>query len=172
MADNLISVGKLGKPHGISGAFRFLLTRDLKSKKKLPNHFLVENKGNTVPFFIQSIEWVGMCDGFLKFEDVSSPEQAKLYSGKELFLRQSDVALLFKKDAVGLSFLVGFLVIDSVQGAIGAIEEIVDNPGQTLLIVRNESKEYIIPYVEEFILEENTKKKELLVQLPDGLLEI
>lgn len=172
MADNLISVGKLGKPHGISGAFRFLLTRDIKSKKKLPTHFLIESKGNTTPFFVQSLEWVGLNDGFLKFEDISSPEQAKLYSGKELFLRDTDVVLLFKKDAVGLSFLEGFKVIDSAQGAIGTITEVVDNPGQTLLIIHSDSKEYIIPYVEEFIIEENTRKKELRVQLPEGLLDI
>jgi hypothetical protein len=54
MADNYTSVGKIRKPHGLSGAFNFTLTRELKSLRKYPTHFFMEVKGGFVPYFIAS----------------------------------------------------------------------------------------------------------------------
>ena len=71
MAEQHISVGKLGKPHGLSGAFRFLLHRELKSKKKFPNHFFILQKGNFLPWFIKEIEWLGFDSGFILFEEIN-----------------------------------------------------------------------------------------------------
>jgi 16S rRNA processing protein RimM len=167
-----IPIGKLGKPHGISGAFRFLFFRDLKSKKKLPTTVFLDVKGNFVPFFIKSIELKGWNDGFIKFEDITTPEAAKLYSGRELFLPEELATQLFKPDANELEYLSGYKVLVAEQGEIGAIARLEEGPAQVLITVSNGTKEWMIPLVDEFIIKIDKRKKELHLQLPEGLLDI
>jgi len=173
MAEKTISVGKLGKPHGISGAFRFLLDRPFKNKKKTSPYFLIENKGAMLPFFVVSIEWLGMNDGFVQFEEIKSPEEARKYSGTALFLYEKEAEVLFAKHKDQIGFLVGYTLIDEQLGEVGMIAELFDNPAQLLASVTTaEGSEVMIPLPDEFIVDIDKRKKELIVDLPEGLLEI
>lgn len=167
--EKYISVGKLGKPHGLSGAFRFFLDRELKSRNKLPAHFLLNQKGSYMPWFIKKIEWTGFNEGYILFEEVASPEKGKQYTGTGLFLSEKDTNQYFKKDAGSLDYLNGYKAIDETDGEIGVIEDVVENPGQVLLSITRDGKEIMIPFVEEFIVSLNKRKKEIVLSLPEGL---
>ena len=169
-SEKYISVGKIGKPHGLSGAFRFFLDRELKSTNKIPGHFLLDMKGNFMPWFITSVEWTGFNEGYILFEEISSPEKGKQYTGTELCLSEKDISTYFRKDALSLDYLTGYKVIDEEEGELGLIEEVVENPGQVLLSINHQGKEIMIPFVEEFIVTLNKRKKELILSLPEGLL--
>ncbi|MDB5281866.1 MAG: rimM [Bacteroidota bacterium] len=170
--EKYISIGKLGKPHGISGAFRFLLERELKSKSKVPKHFMLEIKGSFLPWFIKNIEWVGFNDGFILFDEIINPENAKKYSGCALYLGEKDVNAFFKKDADSLHELIGYKVSDEVAGELGLIEDVFENPGQILLSINYNGKEIMIPFVDDFVLELNKRKHTILFSLPEGLLDL
>jgi len=170
MTGSLISVGKLGKPHGLSGAFRFLLHRELKNKKKTPKYFLLKKGSNPAPYFIKQIEWNGFNEGFINFEEVTTPEQAKQLAGTELLMYENEVNTLFRKDADDLSYLNNFKVIDQAFGYIGTVSEMIESPGQTLLSIAE--KNIMIPLVDDFIVEINKRKKEILLDLPEGLLDL
>lgn len=172
MAEQFISVGKLGKPHGISGAFRFLLHRELKSKKKFPSHFMIQQKGSFLPWFIKEVEWLGFSEGFILFEEISTPEKAKQYSTSQLFLSEKDVASFFKKDVSGINYLVGYKAMDEKEGELGVVGEVIENPGQILCLVKKGVDEIMIPFVEEFISKIDKRKKEITFNLPEGLLEL
>lgn len=165
-------VGKLGKPHGISGAFRIYMQRELKSSLRFPKHFLVLEKGNLLPWFVIKVEWIAFNEGFIWFEEITTPEKAKQYSGRELFLTEKDINTYFKKDSESYGFLIGYKASDEDLGQIGTIEEIIENPGQILLAIRSGENEVLVPLVDEFITEVNKKKKEIVLNLPEGLLEL
>jgi 16S rRNA processing protein RimM len=169
--EQYISVGKLGKPHGLSGAFRFFLDRELKSKNKAPAHFLLNLKGSFMPWFIKSIEWGGFSEGFIVFEEITSREKGKQYAGIELYLSEKDINTYFKKDADSLDYLKGYKAIDEAEGEIGVIEEVVENPGQLLLSVIKNGTEIMIPFVEDFVVNLNKRKKEIVLSLPEGLID-
>jgi 16S rRNA processing protein RimM len=170
-SDN-ISVGKLGKPHGVNGAFRFYLQRNLKNTKKLPKHFLVQEKGSLLPWFIAKIQWVDHNEGFITFEEITTPEKAKLYSGRELYLSPKDVATYFKKEEGEFEYLIGFTAIDEETGEIGIIEELIENPAQILMQVRSPKGEILIPLVDDFVVDVNEETKEIILTLPEGLLDL
>lgn len=171
-SEQYIAVGKLGKPHGLSGAFRFLLQRELKNKRKAPPYFALEVKGSWLPFFIASIEWTGFNEGLILLEEINNPEKARRYSGTELFLSAKDAEAYLRKDAGTLDYLVGFKAIDEQQGEIGLITEMIDNPGQVLLSIEGKTGEVMIPFVEDFVVSLNKKKKEIRFNLPEGLLDL
>ncbi len=170
--EEYITVGKLGKPHGIRGAFRFSLYEGLKSKKKAPKHFWLESSGSFLPWFIQKIEWTGGEEGIINFEEITSPEKAHIYSGCEVFLTRADARQYLKKKDTGFDYLIGFMALQDKDELIGIIEEISDATGQTLLSVNKNGKEVIIPLVDDFVVSINKKKKEIIFDLPEGLLEL
>ena len=170
MAEFYISVGKLGKPHGISGAFRFLLHRELKKLQKLPRYFIFSPSNNPVPRFINKVEWITDKEGLITFEDVTNPENAKQLSGSELYLIEKDFTKWFISDEGELDFLKGYLVLDEEGNAVGYIEEIIEHPGQSLLTIQN--KDVLIPFVEDWVLKLNKRKKEITFRLPEGLLDL
>jgi 16S rRNA processing protein RimM len=169
-SEKYISVGKIGKPHGLGGAFRFFLDRELKNKNKVPGHFLLNLKGSFMPWFITTVEWTGFNEGYILFEEVSSPEKGKQFTGTELCLSEKDISTYFKKDALSLDYLNGYKVTDEDEGEIGIIEEVIENPGQVLLSINRNGKEIMIPFVEDFIVSLNKRKKEIVLSLPAGLI--
>ena len=170
--EKYIAIGKLGKPHGISGAFRFLLHRELKAKSKTPKYFMLEIKGSYLPWFIKSIEWTGFGEGIILFDEIINPEKAKQYTACELFMPEKDVNTFFKKDAESLHELIGYNVSDQDAGELGLIIDVFENPGQVLLSINYNGKEIMIPFVDDFVLELNKRKKTILFSLPEGLLDL
>lgn len=172
MTESYISVGKLGKPHGIRGAFRFLLHRELRTKTKMPLHFMLLHKGSYLPFFITESEWTGFNEGIILFEEISTPEKAKQYSGSQLWLDEKTVNRLFKKTGDDLSFLVGWLATDEAGEEIGTIETIEENPGQVLATLNCNGRQVYIPLADDFILNTDKRKKQISLALPEGLLDL
>jgi 16S rRNA processing protein RimM len=168
-SEKYISIGKIGKPHGLSGAFRFFLDREPKNKNKLPGHFLMNLKGDFTPWFVKTVEWTGFNEGFILFEEIASPEKGKQYTNTEICLGEKDISAYFKKDAQSLDYLEGYKAIDEDEGEIGLITEVVENPGQVLLLISKDGKEIMIPFVEDFVVKLDKRKKEMILSLPEGL---
>ena len=167
MADH-ISVGILRKPHGLSGAFNFSLTRELKSLKKHPAHFFLEGKGGFVPYFISSFDLKDMFTGLLTFEEVDSVEKAKQLTGCELYLNEKLVNSFFKKDTDDYGFLIGYAAWDGDRelGTVSAIEEL---PGQVLAVLDVAGAEVMVPLVDDLVVEIDKRKKKVVFELPEGL---
>lgn len=172
MAEKYLAVGKIGKPHGIAGAFRFLLWRTLKSNRKTPPHFMLLQKGHYTPYFIEHIEWQDWESGFIKFEEITSPEQAKQYSGSELFITPADADRYFKKDANELQELLHYQLHDTTSGITGEVIELNETLAQILVTIKGPEREHLIPLAEDFIVEINKRKKIIIATLPEGLLDL
>jgi 16S rRNA processing protein RimM len=67
---------------------------------------------------------------------------------------------------------VGYALVDIALGQIGILKALEELPNQIMLITRYKDKDVLIPAVEEFIIEIDDKKKLVLLDLPQGLLEI
>lgn len=171
MAEQYISVGKLGKPHKLSGAFRFYFYNALRNKKKFPKNFLLYVRGSFLPFFVKSNKWKSNTEGFIAFEEIITPEMARNYSGSEIYLMQDEAKKYFGTDEDYLA-LIGYKIIGEDDEQIGTITELYENPANVLASVKINGREVLIPLAEEFILKKDSKKKTLKVSLPEGLLEL
>lgn len=165
-------IGKLGKPHGISGAFRFTFHREPKNKKNLPKHFFIPSKGGIVPFFVKSLDMKGFDDGLIRFEDITNPETAKLYTNKELFLTEAEIEKWFKKNSSEFDYLPGYMINDATLGDLGMVKEVIESPGQILISFDYEGEERMVPLVDDFVIEVNMPEKTLKLDLPDGILDL
>jgi 16S rRNA processing protein RimM len=169
MSDNYTSVGILRKPHGLSGAFSFMLTRELKSLKKYPNHFFLEVKGTFIPYFVSKIDLKDIFSGYINFEDVNSVEKAKVLVNSELYLDEKAVSTFLKKVAEEYSFLIGYTAYDK-ETELGPIQDILSHPAQILAEISVNGNEVLIPIVDDLVIEIDKRMKKIVFDVPVGLI--
>lgn len=163
---DLTTIGKTIKPHGIAGEilceFSLVLGDD-----NLPEYFIIEDEGILVPFFIDSFRERAKFSAFVHLEGITDERTARLLCGKEIL---TDKAINCGEDDIeyGLSFLIGFTVVDRTYGDIGKVTAIDDSTVNTLMAVGDR----LIPAQEAFITKIDNTKKIIYTQLPEGLLDI
>jgi 16S rRNA processing protein RimM len=131
--------------------------------------FIEETKNSYLPYFIQSAKAKDSTESYIKLEGVETKEAAHRFVQKQVWLQQADFEKVAgKRSMIGL---LGFVIIND-NSRIGTVEEVIEQPHQVLLRTTYNGKEAYIPLHEETLLKIDRKKKEVLVALPDGLLDV
>jgi 16S rRNA processing protein RimM len=169
--ENYISVGKLSKPHGISGALVFLLDFELQDEENFPPHFFIEKKGMYTPLFIHSYSLNNDLSGYIQFEEINSRTDATPLTGKEIFLLEKDVEQYFAEEEEGYEVLIGYTVFDN-ETKIGTIIDIEEMPMQIMAVVKIGEEEHLIPLAEDWVVGIKEEEKIIILDLPEGLLDL
>ncbi len=103
------------------------------------------------------------------FEDITSINDAEKLVNHYCLVRKDDLPQDWDKS--DSSKYAGFTVYDSINGEIGVVLRVEDNPAHPLLVVNYHDHEILIPLVDDFIVDFNEDDKVLLLDLPKGLLE-
>ena len=167
---NDILLGRIIKVSGFEGAVTVKLERLFS--EKLPNmeSVFLEIEGRPVPFFISDVDYSGADILRLKFDGYNSSGKVAEFIGCRLFLTSPET---FNNKIEEINSLVGYKVVTSENITIGAINEVIQNPGQWLLSVISDSdKTILIPLHEDFIVKIDNAKKLLIMELPEGLTDI
>jgi len=110
----------------------------------------------------------------LKLEGFKDRNKAEEWIKKYLYI-SSEYLVTNEEEDDGKPFLkelLGAEVIDQTLGAIGVVKDFSSNGVQDLLIVEGTEKTYQIPLVTEFWLEFNREENKIVMNLPEGLLDV
>lgn len=108
----------------------------------------------------------------LKLEHFKDRTEAEKWINQYLYISSEYLISDEDDDKPFLKELLGVEVIDKTLGSIGVVQDFSSNGVQDLLVVKGPEKTYEIPLVSEFWLEFDREAKTILMNLPDGLLEI
>lgn len=163
-------IGKFVSTFGLQG--ELVLKHNLGKKtslKGLQALFIEEKKDSFIPWFIESAKIKSEEEIYIKLEGVSVKEQANKLTQKQVWLPEPD----FKKFS-SKSSPINFLNYEIVENdkVLGKIVEVIEQPHQILCRIDFNGKEAFIPLHEETILKIDKKKQQVIVELPEGLLEI
>ncbi len=161
---DFIAVGMVAKSHGTKGEVRIQLTENVKLKQWA----FLEFQGKPVPFYIEAISG-SKDEPVVQLQGINTPDKSQELAGKAVLMPKEQVKRSKAKQAASV---IGYILIDAQLGEIGALESVEELPQQTLLVTTYNGKQVLIPAVEEFIADINDKKKRILLELPEGLLEI
>lgn len=164
------NIGKFVAVHGLKG--ELLLKHELGKKtslKGLQAIYIEERKTSFLPWFIETTKIKSDEELYIKLDGVPTREAALKLVQKKIWLREAD----FKKFAArsAPSGLLGYMIINN-DARLGEILELIEQPHQLLCRLEIKGKEVLIPLHEETLQKVNHTKKEVLVELPDGLLDI
>ena len=163
-------IGKIVAIHGLKG--ELLLKHSFGKKtalKGLQAVFIEEKKDSLIPWFVQSAKIKNEEETYIKLEGVDTRELAAKLSQKEIWLPEPE----FKKFAArsAPAGMLGYTIINDKE-SIGEILEVIEQPHQLLCRLSIKGKEVLIPVNESTLKNIDHKKKQVVVLLPEGLLDI
>ena len=123
------------------------------------------------PLFVEKLEMNREESGFVHFEEFKDRNQAILHSNLDIYLSEQDAEKYFDEDESDLEFLIGYTAFDN-ETQFGTIIAIDEMPMQTFAVVENGEKEHLIPLVDDFVIDIIKKKKHIIFDLPEGLLDL
>jgi 16S rRNA processing protein RimM len=169
--ENCFYLGKIVKKYSFKGELLVKLdTDDPEIFTKMESVF-VEHHKNLIPFFIASCSLHKSALLRIQFEDVTSEAKADELLGCELYL-----PLNLLPPLSGNKFyyheVIGYTIKDADFGNIGILKGINDTTAQALFEIDHKGQEVLIPINDDFIKEVDRKQKFILLQVPDGLIEL
>lgn len=165
-------VGIILKPHGLKGHVVFKFYNKSINYEEA-EHFFIEFNGAELPFFVEEIK--KLPKGYkIKFEEINTLKEAEEIVQKELLLRQEEIKKLSLKQQVLSEVLIGFTAYDSTKDeVIGIVSTILENKYQDVLEIKHASgKNILVPFVEVFIKEIDKENRKIILNIPEGLLEV
>ena len=131
----------------------------------------VEYDNNLVPFFIEKSNLQKSNLLRVKFEEVDSEEDAEDLLKCDLYLPLNLLPEL-SEDQFYFHEVIGFTVEDVNYGTVGTLTGINDTTSQALFEIEKDNKEILIPMNDEFLQKVDKKNKKIIVQTPEGLIDL
>lgn len=167
---NYLRLGKLVAVHGLNGEMLLMHNLGRKSSlKDLQAVFTEQPNQSFLPWFILKTKIKSAEETYISLETISDREQAKKLLQKELWIPEEEFKRLSAKSSP--VNLLGYTIINE-QKPLGEILELIEQPHQLLARIEVNKKEVLIPITENFLKKTDHKKKELILNLPDGLLDV
>ncbi len=107
----------------------------------------------------------------IKFSEISSPESAEELRGCLISVSREMLPPV-DEDEFYLMDLVGFRVLDETGTLLGTVKNVYDYPANDLIEIDYNGKDVLIPLVDEFIRLIEFDEKYLMIQVPEGLLDL
>ena len=165
--EDVYKIGRLGKAHGVKGEVLFQFDDDIFDTTDA-DYLILEIDGILVPFFMEEYRFRNDSLALVKFCDVDTQQRASELTGCDVYFPRS----LSDEDETNVSWaeLVGYSLIDSNSGkTIGEIAAIDDTTINILFELTNGK---LIPASEELIQQIDTKRHQIEINLPQGILEL
>lgn len=168
----LTTIGYIQKTFGFSGQVSLNLDVQILNTAHFPKFLWFLRFGKPVPYLIKEFKVNKDRSVVLSFEDIDDEQSAQHLKGLSCLMEEELYADYFEAEE-SYDYLLDFQVFDLEKGFIGNIVDVLENDnGHDNLQLDFEGNEILIPFVDRIILEINEKKKEIRVDLPEGLLDL
>ena len=169
--DSCYELGLITRPHGLKGEVQIHLDVDYPEDYEELESVFVEIHKQLVPFFISSFHLIKDQKAIVQFDDIDSFEAAEKVKGARLFLPLNTLPEL-DEGQFYFHEVVGYKIVDNTLGELGEVLTFNDASAQTIMVMEYSEKEVLIPVVEGILLKADHTKKQILVDLPEGLLDV
>ena len=164
--EEVYKIGRIGKAHGVKGEVTIQLTDDVFDRVDA-DYLVLDIDGILVPFFIEEYRFRSDNVALMKFEDIDTQDRAQELTGCDVYFPR---ALADEDDAPTLTFLVGFDVIDAINGkTVGRIAAIDDSTANLLFELADGR---LLPAADELISDIDQFGRTITMNIPEGLLEL
>jgi 16S rRNA processing protein RimM len=169
--DDCFYLGKIAKKFSFKGEVLIYLDTDEPELYGNMESVFVDFNNNLVPFFIEHSSQHKNDFLKVKFEEIDSEAEADEIIGAGVYL---PLSMLPKLEGNKFYFheVIGFNVFDQRIGNIGKIVSINDTTSQPLFEILFNEKEILIPMIDQFIVEVNRKEKQIILNTPEGLVDL
>nr|WP_314678145.1 ribosome maturation factor RimM [uncultured Capnocytophaga sp.] len=164
-------VGTIVSKFSFKGEVLVKIDTDDSSLLENRESVFVELGRELIPFFIQKCSYHKANLLRIKFEEVDTERDAEALLKQSLFL---PLSLLPKLSGNKFYYheVIGFEVVDVNYGRVGVITHVNDQSSQPIFEIEHEGQQILIPLHDDFLKEVNRKDKRIIVEAPEGLIEL
>ncbi|NCT18370.1 MAG: 16S rRNA processing protein RimM [Flavobacteriaceae bacterium CG_4_8_14_3_um_filter_34_10] len=164
-------LGKIVRKYSFKGEVLIKLDTDEPELYTQMESVFVDLNKNLIPFFIEKSALHKSTLLRVQFEDIDSEKKADDLIGLEVYLPLAELPQL-EDDQFYFHEIIGYMVKDIHFGKVGILKGINDSGAQALFEIDREGKEILIPLNDDFIEKVDKKNKILLLDTPEGLIDI
>ncbi len=168
----LVELGRVQKPHGLKGELCIELYADSPFLFEGIKRVYLQLPGKK-PKPCELLEWRPHQGRALILVDrCQGRDQAEAWRGAEVLARERDLPEP-DEDEVSPEELIGLPVVHANGTRVGTLADIQDVAGQELWFIHDdEGREILLPAVEEFVLDIDLDEGVIVIDPPEGLLEL
>ncbi len=163
------AVGFLKRPFANSGSLSMVMNDNLEELIYDLEHVFIFVDGSYLPYFIENVE--EKVDCIIKFEEVDNPETATTLSNKKIYITEDQFGDYDPTEISMNGDLVDYKVFNQKE-FVGLVKNVEIFPSQIMINVDVNGFDKLIPLVPTFIIDINNKKEEILLDLPEGILDL
>ena len=170
-----VLIGHTRKAHGLAGELKLSIEERYIEDFLKNERIFLDVKGTKIPYFIANVRGKG--ELILQLEDVADRDAALMLQGREVFLREKDLLhdsereLEFEEETLEYEHLTGYTLVDQTLGPIGAIDEVLEMPQQEMAFLKYRNREVLVPLNEQLIVRIDESARQVIMDLPEGLLD-
>ncbi|NND93535.1 MAG: 16S rRNA processing protein RimM [Flavobacteriales bacterium] len=166
-----VRIGRVSRLHGYKGEVSLKFDSGFEHILNELDHIFLPINKKPVPLFIESLRYTPQGYALVFFEGIDSQNEAEKIRGCEIWIDEKSIS---KKNAVdqGPQELIGYSVEDDSLGSVGEVDEIVEHPGNTFLVVNRHNGQILIPMHQEIIRTVDHKQRIIHIVAPEGLIEL
>ena len=172
MADRLVAIGEIGRPHGLRGELRVTPLTDRPERFEALGECVLwdQARDRREPCRIKAARVLG--DALVvAVAGYDSPEAAGTLTGRLLAVPESQA--LPPPDGYFYPWqLVGCRVLTEDGREVGRVLRIEGSPAQDLWVVGDGLREHLVPAVAEIVREVDLGRRRVVIRPPEGLLDL
>ena len=167
--NNPLPFGRVVKPHGMKGLLKIKPYRpDSDGLLRVRNVVLtVGDQSRKVAVRSARADRLGF---LLALEGCGTRQQAEQWRGAEVALPRQELEPL-GTDEFYVEDCVGLQAFDSEGRSLGVVARLEGTPAHDILVIRDSSRELLVPVAAGFVLEVDLDLQRIVLDLPEGLPE-
>lgn len=158
----MVYVGEIVNTHGIKGELRIISDFKYKDSVFIENKklYLGKRKQEVIIKTYRKHKNYDM----VTFEGITDINDAIPFKGDEVFVKREDLDIdgYVDEDIIGLN-------VYNEDKLIGIVDNIMKNK-QEILVIKDDNKSYLVPFVDEFVINIDLDNKRMDIKVIEGLL--
>lgn len=171
--EEVFKIGRFAKTHGVKGELALLASSDLFEKSDEDLYIVCDIDGILVPFYVESYRYKSDSVVLVKLDYVNNEESAREFINKEVYFPSAFIPQ--EDDLIGditWDNFIGYTVSDKKHGLLGKVVDVDESTINILLHIDYNGNTLMFPAAEELINEVDHSAKQLVVFVPEGLLDL
>lgn len=164
-------LGKIVKKYSYKGEVVLKLDTDEPDIYENLDAVFLDLGKKLLPFFIETSLLQKGNQMRIRFEDVNNEADADAILKTDVYLPLNLLPKL-TGDQFYFHEIIGFILEDVNYGEVGKITSINDKTAQDLFVIEKDDSEILIPMIDDFIQKIDRKNKKVIVETPEGLIEM
>ena len=167
-ADELITIGKVLRPHGLSGFVKVFPTTDSPDRFRFLKTIRLRLNDNRIELFELERFQKQNRILLLKFKETGSRDAAEKLRDAEILIPRNE-CLALENDEYYIFDLIGSKVETMAGDYVGVIKDVLEYPAQDVYLVKNGKKEALIPAVAQIVKKVDIQAGRVVIDMIEGL---